>query len=477
MTNVSAKKRKLLPFAILGIITVLAAGFFVSRAGLDKALVKQHVDAVIASIKEQGRDQGRDIDIRYKEITIAGGFLDKHVVLLEPSISIKPLEREPLGPDGKRKMDSLVITTEYLLIDPKAVDLSSVTYSLPKPINFAPEDAPEKSLLKIEPSTPIAATMTKKKQGETSFTEIKSTLPQTIDITYLREQKAEGVEDATPTITPVYSSLGVQVAPDSTIYSHMADDDSGFGSIVLAIGNVTLTPKETPEGIISIAGVKLRWSNEITPEQRRMLAAKADIGPITAAQEILPYAPVALALDLEVDAPSAKENASAEAQKDASLKLKTFSITTKEAALTGEADFTSTAGDMLPTGTAKLQLTNFQYVLNELRKNGVFKATQEQTFLPMIEKISGKPVAEIQEFSVPISRQKGGAFMIGNASFEELFALLLQQAARPNTSNAEPVPHDGEEEIKPQSGLVPQLPPVNRERSAPLPVPDQSVRG
>ena len=87
--NVLAKKKRKLVLPIAAVIVALSVGgFLASRAGLDKALVKQKLDEAIAQVKEQGRAKGRDITITYGEIDVVGSFASKHVVVHDPVITV-----------------------------------------------------------------------------------------------------------------------------------------------------------------------------------------------------------------------------------------------------------------------------------------------------------------------------------------------------------------------------------------------------
>lgn len=116
--TVTKKKRNLiLPIAGL-VIAIAVGGFVASRMGLDKALVKQQVDAFIVQIKEEGRAGGRDINLMYADLDVAGSFTNKHVVMREPVLTIKPLDEAATAPTPNGKSDALRITTPAIEIYP-----------------------------------------------------------------------------------------------------------------------------------------------------------------------------------------------------------------------------------------------------------------------------------------------------------------------------------------------------------------------
>lgn len=493
------KKRKFLIPAVVAVVAVLVAGFVISKAGLDKALVKQKLDESIVTLKERGRAQGRDIDIQYGDLEVAGTFLDKRVIVYKPVLTIKPLNRAPLTPGQAAKPDSLIITTDELAIYPRAVDLSSATFSLEKPINFAAENEPEKSLLKMESNAPLAITATQKTVGGTPHTVLTHTPPSEVTLTYLHEEKASGTEDATPTVTPVYETMLVKIEPGSSFESDSATDGSGLGTMVTNYKKVTLVPQQAPDTQIEIAGITSSYSNVLNEKKLNVVHAKSDIGPITAKPEVLPYAPIAFSMDFAFEGAAAKAptaeaaavNASTPTEpKEVTLTLNKLEFTTKDAALNANAHFVASPTDILPVGTAEVKLTNLPFVLEELRKNNILNAQNESRYLPLVELVAGAPIAGIKDLDVPIKRERGGAFNIGKTTFEELFAALLKQAMQSKPTAGGPsitvIPAPGAavpaapavEGVAPQSrALVPQLPPADKPKLTPIAVPDHGVRG
>ncbi len=486
MTETTAKKRKFLLPAILAVVALLVVGFLASRAGLDKAIVKQRLDEVIATLKERSRASGTDIEITYKDIEVTGNFIDKKVVVHEPMFRMRPLVKST-NP-APNHMDSIVVTSPELIIIPKSVDLSSATYSLPKAINLADEATPDKSLLKVEPSTPLEVTLSETIKNNVTYMNTSHVPPASLKLTYLKVEQAEGVEDQAPTVNPVYRVLTVNVGAGSKAESSFATDNSGLGTADVNYKQITLVPEEQPEGVITVAGIDSHWSNVLNDKGFNVISAKSTVGPITADASILPHSPVAMDIDFSFEGPmnqagvTAAQEPTGEAR-DTLIQLKKLELSFKDAGLSASGNFTATPSDILPVGSAALKVTNLPLILDTLRKNQVVTANNEAWLLPVIEKITGAPVASLTDVDVPITRERGGAFIVGKSTFEELFALMLKSAMAGSptpmqlNSDGAPVPKI-ETPVAPQSrNLVPQLPPANKARLAPIEIPDNSVRG
>ncbi len=480
----SRTKKRRLWLMIAGAVALALIGFFASRAGLDKALVKQQLDDFIAQVKEKGQAQGRDITITYGELAVVGRFAAKHVVVHDPVLSIQPSNRTAPKPGEKPVVNGLRITTDRLEIYPDAMDVSRLRIEAPTPIRFADIDAPDHLLLSVKSNVAPIVIVGHKTLGDTLYHHVSYQSPSEMEFTYLRERHAKGVEDQTPDLSPVYETLSISMAPGGAIDSSMAADASGLGRINVAMQAVKLIPKAAPQGAITIAEITGEWSNQLNDKKLNVVHALASIGPITADIPTVPYLPIALHLDATYEGAMPK-NAQAIASiqsPDSLITLKQFSLTSKDASLSATANFTASASDVLPVGTANMTLTNIPFVMGELRKYKVLNARNEAVVQQLLQLLTGKPVAEIRDAVIPIERARGGAFRIGQTTFEELFTVLLKGAWQLRPAASEP-PMGAPASIAPEApqslnqGHVPRLPPAGKPRLAPIEILDQSVRG
>jgi hypothetical protein len=476
-TPASKKRRLFLPIA--GVILAVAIGGFVaSRAGLDKALVKQQVDNFIVQMKEQGREQGRDIDLTYADLEVAGSFANKHVVMREPVLIVKPVDRAEPQNGEKNAIDSLRITTPSIELYP---GVSSMTIKSVQTIDFAGEDAPGKSLLKVTPNAAHEVVFSSDKVGELPYEKVHYQAPSQIDFTYLKEQQAQGVEDQTPTVVPVYETLLLSMAQGGSLTSSMAKDDSGLGSVQVDFRDLVLTPKAAPDGAVRLAEVTGKWSNMLNEKKLNVVSAVIKAGPVTSDNTSFPYLPVMLDVDAMYEGAMPK-NAEAVANiqsPESVMTLKNFSLSSKEAELKAMANFTASATDALPVGTANISLTNVPFVLEQLKKYKIMNSATESMVLAVLSKVTGTPTDQLKDANIPIQRERGGALKVGSATFEELFALVLQQALQQKPSGAagEITEPSTDESSELDAPLVPSLPPEDKPRLAPIPIPDPSVRG
>lgn len=422
-------RHKAVRAALWLVVLLLVAGsiaLIATRAGVDKTLVKQQLDQFAADLKQRGRDTGRVMELTYGDIEMVGGLTDRHALVHDPRFLIKPLP-EKAPPPVPGKANSVLITTPVLEIYPESSDLSSLKLVLPQPITVASEEEPKKSLLTITPNAPWALNVAQTKLHGTYYLQLKQSMPDQTRLTYLREQVAQGEEDKTPTVVPVYETLILSLQEGESEVSY-ALDGSGLGKGTLEFENVSIAPDKMPETAIRIGKMTGRWESERDAKQLHKSSSAFSIDSITAPAEIIPYAPISFAYEMNYQGalPILAGGMPAAQPGPSTLQLKTLSLHTKDATFDATADFTSMADEIMPVGSAHLKFTNVPFIVGELKARHILGADGEVVMQTMIEHISGQAYAAVKDLDFEIKRAKGGTSQIGHASFEELFSLFLK---------------------------------------------------
>jgi hypothetical protein len=432
--------------ALAAVLALIAVGVVASRSGLDKALLRQQLDAFATSLHASGERQGRDITLTYGEVDIKGSFSSKHGVVYDVKLTIKPMNTNG---NAASSDDSLVIATSMAQIYPKSVDLSALQIQLPQPVDFTSENEPAKKLLTIVANTPFVLDIAQTQDNKVDVLDLKHSFPTQIEFTYLRENQAEGTEDTTPTIVPVYKKLTMTLAEGGIVQSKFTVDGKGLGQSKVDLKDIQLQPELVPNGTVKIAQIVADWSNIINEKDRRIALLKLHIGDITASADMLPYAPISLVIDAAFDGINGQipQDVAALNAPQALIKLTQFALSTKDAKLTANADFTTNSGDILPEGTANVTLTNVPYVLKELRDNGLLNVQNEAMVVPILELTTGQKIADVTDAVIDVKRARGGAFSIGKTTFEELFATFLK-AAMMQSSIGVPAPEKPADDTK-----------------------------
>lgn len=467
------------------VLVLIVVAFLASRAGLDKALVKQQLDNFIVHAKQQARDRGRDLDITYGDLAVAGSFANKHVEVKDVTVKIKPLRDAAMANAPQRANSSLQVTTPLVNVFPTAANLSSFRIELPQPIDFASQEAPEKSLMKITSNTAPSIAIGSVTESDVLYRTTQYRLADEMEFTYLREQQAQGAEDQAPQLTPVYEVLKVSAAGGGEIETKFADAND-LGEAKVDFGNVTITPQNAPEGAVTILGLHGHWSNALNEAKQNVQLAKLDFGPLQAPEGLIPFAPISLNMEASYTG-AMPQNAAAVASiasQESKISLKNFSFVAKDSGIKATADFSANAGDVLPVGTAKVALTNVPFLLSTLKEYQLIAPVQEQMIGTLLAQVTGTPIADIKNTEIAISRARGGAFKIGNSTFEELFATVLKMAMQSKSGAGAIVPPQASPGSAVPLPVNPNPEPVTpnaaapaKVKSAPIELHDQSTRG
>ncbi len=431
-TEISERKSRRSRRIILGTLSVLvlliAGAILASKTGLDRALVRQQLENIAAQIKASGAAQGRDVAFTYGEVEITGSFSDKHAVIHQPVLEVKPLEAEGyVKPEGDAPK-TLRITSEIMNVYPEAANLQAMRIELPQPLEFSTIEDPTKKLLTVAPTTPLAVRYANTTRDKAPVAHWQFKLPGETQFTYLREQVAQGEEEQTPTITPVYETMVMNVDSGEGELS-LQRNHSGLGEGVLDIKNIRLAPESAPkEGLVTIDQIVSQWSNQRNEKNLNVVNSRFLIENINADPALLPYAPISASAEViyEGAIPSTQEELASMQAKESAFKLKSFSITTKDATFTASADFVASAEDRLPVGMANVSVTNLPFIMGELKKFNLVNEDREQLIAALLQQVTGTPYGEMKDVVVDVQRSRGGSFKIGKSTFEELFATLLQ---------------------------------------------------
>lgn len=423
-----SRSRRVIIGTLSVLVLIIAAAVLASKTGLDRALVRKQLETIASQMKASGAAQGRDVTFTYGEVSIEGNFGNRHAVIQTPVLEMKPLEAEgfvkPQG-DGPQ---TLRVSTPVMHIFPEGVQLSAMRIELPKPVDFTTMEEPQKKLLTIEANNPLAVRYANTTKNKAAVSHWNFKAPDETRFTYLREQVAEGAEEQTPTITPVYETLVMNMDSGQGEMS-VHRDGSGLGEGSLEMKNIRIAPQSAPkEGLVTIKQVVSHWSNQRNEQNLNVVNSSFLIDTIDADPILLPYAPISASAEVlyEGAIPTTQEEFATLESKESAFKLKTFNISTKDASFSANADFVASPEDRLPVGMANVTVNNLPFIMAELKKFELVSDDRERIIAMLLQQVTGTPYGEMKDVVVDVQRTRGGSFKIGKSTFEELFATLLQ---------------------------------------------------
>ena len=413
MTNTQAPRKRRIIWIIAALILIVGVGGYIaSKAGLDKALVKQALDHFAGNLENSTKDSPAQMSFSYDDVRITGGFSNRHAVILNPRF------REM----NKGTQALTLYRTAEAVVHPKSADLRSLRIELAKPLMIFSDEKAEHAVATIIQKDAIVIDVTPETKAGKAYVTTKVSLPDA----FLIDGPADKASDP-------WNKLSLTLAPGAVMTNSMPEGEHSWtspGEASFHARDIVLTPDAKPEDAITLGVVDTYFSNVLNDKNLNTLLVKMDVGPLASSKSMLPYGPLSANVDFAFEgALERSPEAFAEAKStDSSIMLKTFSLKGKDAALSATADFVASASDMLPVGTANITVENLEFILAELRKRGALRERDDHLLTTVIERVSGKPMAENKDLKIDITRVRDGAFKIGKSTFEEIMAAVLSGA-------------------------------------------------
>lgn len=445
--------RKFFLPVVVAILAIGAIGYVASKAGLDKALVKEAVDDFAANLQSSSHDT---LSLTYKDIRIEGGFGDRHAVIVEPQLK--------QSPEALESEEMVIYTTDAVLLYPHSSDLSTLKLVLPHPIRgYRGVDTSVEPSITVTQRLPIEVTAETETINGKSFVVSHIALPDSLLIDGRPSERDKP-----------WNQMTMNMKPGATIvnsHTNSPNAPEGLGRTEINLEDVVITPQHDPADAITIKKFVTRYNNTQDKNGGSHVEVTADVGPVTGNEKTIPYAPMEFTMQLGYEGllSSAPEDFASDTGKEKSLKIETLNLKMKDAAIYATADFVSGAKDILPVGTANLTVENVPFLLGEWRASTLWSKDKETILDAAIALVTGKKLAESKDISIDIKRVRDGAFQIGHTTFEELMALVLRvslgghmpvvtpelEAPQPET-----VPQTEEEapELEEESAPAPQAP-------------------
>lgn len=422
------KKKSTLAKFVLPVILVIAGvaalGYFASKAGLDKALVKREVDAWIERSKQHAAAEGYELSITYSDVSIEGGLTDGHARISDMTIITVPTA------EGKAGENSVTLTTAEVNLEPRSANLRNVDVVLPKPVRLF-EGTNAHETIALSANEPLTFEVKQIDRRGKAYNRIAHSFPDVVELRLLAGKDAAGKEEETPDLTPRYDVLNIVLDGEGQVTT--SNERSDIGDSELNLRNIVVTPVGHEEGTVKVAGFRSVWSNELNENNLNVINAELALEDVTANPEFLPYAPINANLKLHFEGamPSTPEEFASIRTQQTAFKLSEFSFFTKDAGISATADMVASSEDILPVGMANLSLTNVQEWRKILKETNALNDKDEQVINTLFIRIAGETLPAAKDVSIDIQRAREGSFQIGHITFEELLAILMGQIKTP----------------------------------------------
>jgi len=424
-----AKKSSISKFIIPVVVIiagVAALGYFASKAGLDRAIVQQEVDAWIERSKAHAAKEGYNLAITYESVAIKGGLTDGHALISNIKVISAP-NKDGVNVDE----NSVTFTTAEVKLEPKSANLRDVAVILPTPVHvFEGLNAHESASLMSD--APLEFDVEQIEKKEEVYNRISHELPSKITLRFLVGQDAVGEEDMAQELTPRYDTIEVSMeSGKGHVTTHHQRPEVGNSDI--EIHNLKVVPIGHEEGTVTVDNFSSKWSNELNDKNLNVIDADIKLDNLRADERLMPYSPInaAFSAHFEGAMPSTPEEFAKIQSQQTSFKLNELSFSTKDASINATADFVANQNDILPVGMANISITNVQAWRDALKKNDAITTADEEIINTLFIRILGITLPSAKDVTLDIQRAREGSFQIGLITFEELLAILLRQVKTP----------------------------------------------
>lgn len=407
-----AKKSRGVIWVILGVILLLGgAGYFISHTSMDRTAVEAMLRQLNDRLAANGKKHGYDMRFEHAGVTMAGGIFDRRAVVAQPKLIARQIV--PAGGPEITPAETTIATGEAIL-RPSSLRLDRVKVELAQPIDILETGKPA---VQITPQTPIFIHASEGAIDNVPLHQVNIEWPQQLTVAQPEKEKSWVLNWNPGAKTDIAFTEG---------------EGAKKNSLLMQAGNIRITGGDAQE-LATISTVNIDFDADEKADGELHATYKAEVRDINAVQEEpLPFAPYNLVLDMQMDgrfnAPAAapvEGGVANEVASDATMKINnvSFSGTDMEAKLTADLNFKP--GELLPAGKGNFSFINFAGILDHLRAQQKLDAKNEALLGALVQRITGKSLAESRDLSVDFERVRGGSFKIGQSSFEELMAVVL----------------------------------------------------
>jgi hypothetical protein len=459
----SPTKRRLVRRGILAVFVLLlligGGAYVASRLGLDKALVTQQLDAWIARAEEKATQEGMQLDIAYDSVSLAGGFTDRHAVIrnLRATVSSEGMPGVPV--------ETRTYRTAEVQFFPRSRDLQDFSLRLPAPIDMLENDAQDPAFSLVS-DTPLEFTLERVSRADGLYHQFTHPLPAQVTLRYLAGHDARGEEEETPTLSPRYDAI--TIAQQGGMFRYLAhDEDAALGTTEFQAENIRIVPVGREQETVTIAQLLLNYSNEINAEKKNDIRFDFALKELAASAEYLPHNPFSATLQFMFEGvlPETPEQLAGASDHTSAFKLASFSVHTQTAKIDATADFTTQKDDILPVGTATVTFTDVPAWRKLLADSSLIHPTSEELLNTILLRTVGTRLVDATDVTLNITRVRGGAFEVGDSTFEEVLAIVMGNMKTPLDAPA-PAPQADPQAV-PQAAAEEKTPPVSPKESAP----------
>jgi hypothetical protein len=386
----------------ISVVVVMALiGFFASHSGIDKALAEKRLTEWINAASDLAEEQGYTLSLTYDAIEIEGSFFSKKAAVRNVVLSSVP--KEGAAGDQARSL-----TTGVVYLDPDLLG-GGLSVILTEPLLYA---APE-GRTRMVAGEPIEMVVEDYQNESGSGIAYTLLTPPHLSIERLGRQS-----DA------VISSTDIGFGPESKVYG-MIDRAKGTYTQEAQLTAIALKRNDRMLSIQQLQSVmeSANANGALLSHYEVTLTGLSSNGPLEA------LGLMNAKIDIEFEEPVLVngEPLNLSLGRDRQISLETLVVESPTARFNATASLRQVPNELMPFGTATVQIDQGSQLMAVLEKTGYLKNIPPAVVTALLSRIAPDWEGGDAMLTIPLKRDPNGPFYIGQLTFEEMTAILLSQ--------------------------------------------------
>ncbi len=377
------------------IIAIALIGYMTSRSSFKAEDVAAGISQISENMAGYLAANGYEGEFTYASLALEGNLFSRKAVVKQPEFVLR----------NSATGEEIHFSTEYMVIAPDNASLQNFNLIMEKPLQVSYGDVSYRIIQELPVKMAISREETTEKKALTYTTAFGEGTSFIVQI--------EGIEgDVLDASYQFHIGVGSSVKGvlDMTKMSFFEEDQlKGFS---LEFGQ-SIMKADSMKFVYEVAGHD--------DSKFRHYTASGDKITFVGPRQGLGELAVAFEMEEEVPLNSPRE--------DREVSINSMNIKGEDFTVTGTGQLEFRDGEVLPYGSLGMQIASMDQLLSRLGSAQVIPTTS----VPLVEGVLDRAATPTQDPAVvelKLQRSPGGAFIIGNSTFEELAVSLLRDMAK-----------------------------------------------
>lgn len=420
------------------IIAIALIGYLTTRGSFRAEDVAAGISGVTEDIAGYLGGNGYEGEFSYASLALQGNIFSRVAVVQQPQFTLR----------NTTTGEEMRITTDYVTIDPTGAAMDSFALVMEKPVTVERSDAEYRIVQKL----PVTLVIRRGEGEEKKSLQYATEYPEGMSFIVQVSGREEGREDASYQLHLGAGSTGKGVL-DLTENSYY--EESNLQDAALELSQSIVKAKSL-QMVFEEAG----HDDERFRHYKVNGAEMSFVGPHQALGSL------ETALEIEEKLPQHP------GEQNREISLNELSVKGEDFTLTGTGEMELHPDEILPYGKLDAEIASLDALLARLGKADILPESSVPLIAGVLDR-AATPGEDPNVAQLHFKRTPGGAFLIGDQTFEELAISLLRDMVSGGASAAAPQPAPSSD-AQPGTGATDEAAPEEEEIAPVKDMPDTS---